>query len=298
MTGRRTFWHLESLERKPTDYEVGTTELLYHRRLGLEVATPASRFSERHLGPRLGSWPGDEHFADPRATTYASYTALQAASETHVDHLLDGIDGSDYDRRLPPAWVDRLEAVLPPLRYPVHALQMVASYLGHWAPSGRIVVVCLFQAADELRRVQRLAYRMRQLQDLRPGFGDDARDRWQSAPAWQGLREVIERLLVTYDWGEALAATTLVVKPAFDALFGERLAAAAARAGDPVLGQILSALGQDGAWHRAWSQALWRALQAGAVIDRAAVDGWVARWQPRMAAATAAAATLFEGEAS
>jgi toluene monooxygenase system protein E len=295
VTGRRTFWHLEGLGRKPSDYEVATTALLYHRTQGLEVETPASRASERALGPALAAWPGDDHFRDPRATTYASYTARQAASEIHVDHLLRGLDDGGYDRRLPAAWVDRLEAILPPLRYPVHGLQMIAAYLGHWAPSGRIVVVCAFQAADEVRRIQRLAYRMRQLQDLRPGFGDDALRRWREDPAWQGLRRVIEELLATRDWSEVLAALTLALKPAFDDLFGGQLAAAAGAHGDPVLGQVLAALAEDGAWHQAWSRALWRALLDSGAIEQRAVDGWLARWQPRVTAAIAAAAPLLGG---
>jgi toluene monooxygenase system protein E len=292
VTGRRTFWHLEGLQRKPSDYEVATTGLLYHRGQGLEVETRASRASERALGS-LAGWPGDDHFRDPRATTYAGYTALQAASETHIDHLLRGIDDGGYDRRLPAAWVDRLEAILPPLRYPVHGLQMIAAYLGHWAPSGRIVVCCLFQAADEVRRIQRLAYRMRQLQDLRPGFGDDALQRWREAREWQGLRRVIEQLLVTQDWVEVLAALTVALKPAFDGLFVGQLAEVASAQGDPVLGQVLAALGADGAWHRAWSQALWRALSDSGAVAPRALEGCLARWQPRVIAAMEAVAPLL-----
>ncbi len=52
--------------------------------------------------------------------------------------------------------------------------------------------------------IQRLAYRMAQLRRSRPSFGDDgARSCGRRDPAWQPLRELIERLLVTYDWGEA-----------------------------------------------------------------------------------------------
>jgi len=72
---------------------------------------------------------------------------------------------------------------------------MTAAYVGSMAPGGRIVVACLFQAADEMRRIQRLAYRMRQLQGTHPGFGSESKSAWD--PHWQPLRAVIEKLLVT-----------------------------------------------------------------------------------------------------
>jgi toluene monooxygenase system protein E len=87
------------------------------------------------------------------------------------------------------------------------------------APTARITIAATFQAADEMRRVQRLAYRMRQLQVTHPEFGRTALQTWQDDPIWQPLREVIEALLVTWDWGEALVALQFVLKPAFDELF-------------------------------------------------------------------------------
>jgi len=57
---------------------------------------------------------------------------------------------------------------------------------------------------------------MRQLQVTHPDFGSKA---WQNDPIWQPLREVIETLLVTWDWGEALVALQFVLNAAFDKLF-------------------------------------------------------------------------------
>ena len=96
--------------------------------------------------------------------------ALQQAKETHVDGLLRSIEDSDYDSKLDPAWVDTLERLLPPLRYLYHGLQMLAAYVGQMAPSGRITIAAALQAADEMRRVHRIAYRMAMLRRLRPGL--------------------------------------------------------------------------------------------------------------------------------
>jgi toluene monooxygenase system protein E len=193
MNPQRTYWHLEPLKRKPSEYEVVTSNLLYYVDRGFEVQTPLADWYQQHQrgSPlRCRDW---ERFRDPRETTYSKYTDLQRKREIFVDGLLAAIETTGYDRRLSPACVRVVDRVLGPLRYPVHGLQMAAAYVGSMAPNGRIVIACLLQAADEIRRVQRLAYRMRQLQETHEGFGARSKAVWEQDPAWQPLRKVIER---------------------------------------------------------------------------------------------------------
>ena len=162
--------------------------------------------------------------------------------QAFVDGIFRSVDDA-YDVTLRPEWVAVLERLVAPMRYPAHGLQMVASYVGSMAPGGRVVVCSLFTAADEMRRIQIVAYRMRQLQRTYPGFGKSSKTTWETDAAWQPLREVIERLLVTYDLGEALVALSLVVKPAIDELLVARLARCARLAGDDVLAKLLDRRG-------------------------------------------------------
>lgn len=133
---------------------------------------------------------------------------------------------------------------------------MVASYLAQMAPGGRIAVAATFQAGDEARRVERLAYRVWQVQLAFPGFASDSKSLWERDARWQPLREVVERLLVTYDWGEAFVALNLVLKPAIDEMFLKHASDFALGQGDHLLGQVFYSLHEDCQWRRQWSQAL------------------------------------------
>jgi toluene monooxygenase system protein E len=235
-----------------------------------------------------------ERFHDPRATTYTKYKALQQTKETFVDELLRSADETGYDARLDPRWVDVLDRTIAPLRYPFHGLQMVAGYVGHMAPSGRLVVTCLCQDADEMRRIQRFAYRMRQLQDIRPELGNHSRAAWEGDALWQPLRRAVEQLLVTYDWGEALAALNLCLKPALDRLFMVCFADLARAAGDDLLARLLFSLHEDCRWHDDWTAALIRLAIEERPENRGTLEGWIARWDPITAAALGALAPIFE----
>ena len=293
MSARRTYWHLSALGRKPSDYDIASSELLYHTQRGFEVQTPISAWIQRYQGGSALQSSAWERFRDPRATTYASYVALQHRQEIYVDGVLAAETRTDAEG-LPAEWVRSLDQWLGTLRFPVHGLQMVTAYLGSIAPSGKIAIAAAFQAADDVRRVQRLTQRMVQLERSHRGFGHEARSAWQHAPAWQPLRELIERLLCTYDFGEALVVLNGLVKPCFDGLFMHDLAELARAQHDDTLHKLLGSLYADCSWHAQWSSALLE-LVVGEGDNRAAMAGWLERWRPRVAAALAPLVPVLEG---
>ncbi|HVZ72484.1 MAG TPA: toluene monooxygenase [Polyangia bacterium] len=289
----RTYSHLADARRVPTEYEIGTSRLLYYGERGFEVDVPIAGWYARH---QAGSrWhPIDwERFADPRETTYAAYTRAQAAKEAFVDGVLRTIDESPYDRELSPTARALLDRTIAPLRHVFHARQMIAAYVGSMAPSGRIAVAALFQAADELRRVHRFAYRLAQLRRVDAAFGAGARAAFEGAPAWQPLRRVLERLLVTWDWAEAFVALDLVLAPALDHLVFVGLPAIARARGDFLLGQIAASLDEDAQGHKQWVRALARLAHAESDVNRAATVDWIAAWAPEVDAAIEALAPLL-----
>jgi hypothetical protein len=60
--------------------------------------------------------------------------------------------------------------------------------------------------------------------------------RWQDDPVWQPLRETVEKLITTYDWGECFVALNLVLKPMLDELFMQYMSDLALRESDHLLG--------------------------------------------------------------
>jgi toluene monooxygenase system protein E len=171
---------------------------------------------------------------------------------------------------------------------------MVAGYIGHMAPSGRLVIACAFQAADEMRRIQRLAYRTCQLQTEDAEFAKKSRSDWEGDQAWQPLRRAVEQLLTTYDWGEAFTALNLALKPAFDELFMRRFAELARAAGDDLLSGLLFSLNEDCRWHRDWTASLVRLVIEERQENLSVLQGWLAKWDPVVACALEGVAPLFE----
>jgi len=284
----KTYSHLAGERRIPSEYDIVTSRLHYYVNRGcFEVRTPLSAWYQRYqLGSPLkcSDW---ERFRDPRETTYTRYTALQRTKETQVEGVLHSIEHAGhgpgaYDALLSAGCLDALERVVTPLRFLFHGLQMAAAYVGQMAPSGRITIAAALQAADEIRRIQRIALRMGQIRLARPTFGDSSRRAWEGDPAWQPLRRCIESLLVTYDWGEALTALNLCVKSVSDDFFMIEVPSIVKGRGDHKLEEIFLLLSEDCAWHRRWSGALVSMAVEQAPQNRAPLASWIARWLPRV----------------
>src|SRR5262249_2406193 len=172
---------------------------------------------------------------------------------------------------------------------------MSAAYIAQMAPGGRIAVAATFQAGDEGGRVERLAYRIRQLQSTFPGFAAESKSHWERGPCWQPLRECVERVLVTYDWGEAFVALNLVLKPMVDELFMKHTSDLALGHNDHLLGRVFYSLNEDCRWHREWSRALVQAALEENPSNTDVIQSWIGKWRPLAVQAIEALSPLFEG---
>lgn len=230
------------------------------------------------------AWKSWGEFRDPDELTCREDDRCQDAAEALADHALDErvIDEHhEVDRGHHPRWLYALGMLLTPQRYPVHGLQMAAAYVAQIAPSSTITHAAALQAADELRRVQRIAYRTRQLDLAHPalGFGRTERTTFENHKRWQAVRAVIEKLLVAFDWDEAFTALELAIKPAYDEIFVRQLAEVCRRAGDELDALVLDSLWQDAERARRWSTALVRFALSRA-DNRDAFEHHLARWRP------------------
>jgi toluene monooxygenase system protein E len=171
---------------------------------------------------------------------------------------------------------------------------MVAAYVGALAPSGRISVAAAFQAADELRRIQRLCQWLARSERSISELDALGRELWQQSPALQPLRRCVEQLLITYDWGEALLALNGALKPALERVLFQELAERARRQDDEVLEQTLRSLAEDGHWHAAWFGQLCKLLSEQDAANSAVIERTVGRWREATEPALQAFSSLLD----
>jgi len=299
----KTWSHLAGRRKRPSEYEVVTTNLNYHTRnpdapWELDPNLPMSKWYVKYRNQSPLKHPDWDAFRDPDEIIYRTYTVMQDGQEAYVTGLLDQFSNRGHDKSLAPAWVATLARLYAPSRYLFHTLQMASAYIQQMAPASTITSAATYQTADCLRWLSHTAYRTTELANAHPdaGFGVAERALWESDPAWQGFRELMERALVAWDWAEAFTVTNLVAKPAVEAALLAQLGVAARAHGDTLLDLLTQAQLRDAARHRRWSGALVKmALETEG--NRHVLQNWLSKWTPLAERAIAVWCAALPGSA-
>jgi hypothetical protein len=282
---RKTWSAFGNLGRKPNDYEIVTHNMNHTTR-----ETPLEMGPEVHGNLWLKRYhdkidlkvPNWDEFRDPDQMTYKKYVQGQDDQETYVDSLLEEYtEGRGADGVLSDAALSFLQMCMTPTRYLVHGHQMMSAYVQQLAPSSYVATCAAFQTADQLRRVQRIAYRTKQLDNTHPahGFGSRERATWEKELLWQPMRRATEQLLIAFEWDKAFVAANLVVKPICDQLFLHQFARVGEALGDPLDSLLATNLYRDAERGQRWTIAAAKHAIASASSNSDVLSGIAKEWR-------------------
>lgn len=282
----KTWSHLAKRRRRPSEYEIVSTNLLWHTRDNAQPwdvghqGTMADWYRQYRNGSPIQHDDFDG-FRDPDELVYRTYNILQDGQENYVEGLLDQHNEEEHDKSLDAEWVSSLAERYAPGRYLLHTVQMASAYLVHMAPASTICNCAAFQSADQLRWLSNIAYRTAELAQSHPsaGFGENERRLWEDLPLWQGFRELMESVLATRDWAEAFVALNLVAKPAIDEAFFRQQGLSARRHDDTLFALLSEAALRDSERSRRWTVELVRFLTQ-TPENVAVINGWLEKWVP------------------
>jgi toluene monooxygenase system protein E len=282
----KTWSHLAARRRKPSEYEIVSANLHYNDKrpdTPYELS-PTMFMNEWYKKNTFGTalkhadWNA---FRDPEEVVYRTYNMMQDGQETYVFSLFDQFNQREHDHALDPRWAGTLARFYTPSRYLFHTVQMASAYVGQVSPASTITNCHYFQMADSFRWLSHTAYRTKELSQVfaDKGFAADERRYWETDPVWQGFRELMEKALTVWDWGEAIVVLNLVAKPAIDEAVLRKLGESARHNGDTLLGLLTDAQLLDAARHRRWATAFVKMAQE-TPGNQELIQGWIAKWEP------------------
>ena len=276
--------------KKPTEYQITTYKLHYHfvghdKKPRMEI-DPEYRMVKWYEKYREGSsfrvddW---DDFEDPNQVVYWHYNIKSDNSENFIDHLLEEAEVNNYDENLDVEWLRHIAAFYGVMRYPYHALQMISMYVAQIAPASSITNCHAFEGMDNLRILQRIAYRIAMLNKTHPelGFGQKDKERWEKDKMFQPLREVIEKALIVYDWGESFSTLNLVLKPLVDELFLVQFSKLCLMNGDHVLADMNGNFYLDTLRNYRWIKALAKFSIERNPNNEKVLENHVTKWAPK-----------------
>jgi phenol/toluene 2-monooxygenase (NADH) P1/A1 len=205
---RPTFTHLIRRygERPATRYEEGSvgtqpTQNFHYRPLW----DPTHEiYDEGFSALRLAD---PDAFVDPRQYYYTPYVSNRAAMHEAFGRNLAYVADRGLLTAMPQAWHNLMTRVVLPLRYYEAGAQLIAVAGARYAYGSTIEQCMSYSAFDRIGNAQLIS----RIAIAVGGNTDEAlaptKRAWQEYPELQGLRRLVEELLVEPDW--AIAATAL-----------------------------------------------------------------------------------------
>ena len=207
---RKTFTNLVKRygDRPASRYEEGTIDI-----------QATENFHYRPLwGPDLWQYDPDYtafkltdpySFLDPRQLYYAPYVQSRAAMGDAFAKSLEYVDTRGLLQKLPAGWEALVADILLPLRHYEAGANLVSIEGSRFAYGTTIDQCCTYAAFDRIGNAQNLSR-------LGIVFGDghahalgDAKEKWLADPALQGLRRLVEEVLIERDYAKELLAIDL-----------------------------------------------------------------------------------------
>jgi toluene monooxygenase system protein E len=290
----RTWSHLAEMRKKPSEYDIVSRKLHYSTNnpdapWELSPDCPMNLWYKQYRNASPLQHHDWDAFTDPDQLVYRTYNMMQDGQEAHVNSLFDQFNEREHDQMFEPGWDKTLARCYTPLRYLFHCLQMSSAYVQQMAPASTISNCCILQTADSLRWLTHTAYRTHELSLTYPetGLGQNERQLWEQEPGWQGLRELMEKQLTAFDWGEAFVSLNLVIKPTIMESVLKPLQALARENNDTLLPLLIDSQLKDAERHNRWARELARhALEN--PDNREVIQQWIDKWQPLADKAAAA----------
>lgn len=249
-------------------------------------------YDEHYSALRLADPDG---FADPRQYYYTPYVAARAGLHEAFGKTLTYLEERDLLGRMPESWRTLLGSCVVPLRHYESGGQLISVNGARFA-YGTSVEQCLsFAAFDRIGLAQMLS----RVGIAASGGTDEglveAKRSWTEAAHLQGLRRLVEELLVESDWATGMLGLDLVDRLLYPLLYRhlDDVALLQGAGAHSLLAQHFNAWYED---QRKWVDALltaWTSDSEHGERNRAALTTTVDTWLPRAREAV----TALAGEA-
>jgi phenol hydroxylase P1 protein len=158
-------------------------------------------------------------FRDPRQYFYAPYVTARAALHDAFGKTLDYIGQRELLGRMPAPWQELLATQVIPLRHYESGAQLLSVNGARFA-YGTTIEQCLTYAAfDRIGNAQMLTRVGISLAGGSAELLSGAKQAWMTQPSMQGLRRLVEELLVEDDWATQMIVVDLADRLLYPMLY-------------------------------------------------------------------------------
>ncbi len=230
---------------------------------------------------------------DPRQFYYGAYTQARARMQEVAEADFEFVEERGLADRYDDAARRKALDFYVPLRHVAWGANMNGAYQCAYGYGTAITQPCLYAGMDQLGIAQyltRLGLLLGNQGELEAG-----KQAWLQAPAWQGLRRLVEDTWVLKDWFELYVAQNLVLDGVLFALAYKEVDQVLSEQAGPVVSMLTRFQAEWGQDANKWVDAVMKVAAAESPENKELLSHWYAHWRGRVQEVLAPIAELALG---
>ena len=231
---------------------------------------------------------------DPRQLYYGTYTQARARMQETAEADFEFVESRGLAERFDDAARRTALDFYVPLRHVAWGANMNGAYQCAYGYGTAITQPCLYAGMDQLGIAQYLT----SLGLLLGNQGDleAGKHAWLNAPAWQGLRRLVEDTWVLKDWFELFVAQNVVQDGVLFGLAYKEVDQAISEKAGPTVSMLTRFQAEWFQDASKWVDAVIKAAASESADNQALLSQWYGQWRARVQEALAPVAQLALGE--
>lgn len=231
---------------------------------------------------------------DPRQLYYGTYTQARARMQETAEADFEFVESRGLAERFDDAARRTALDFYVPLRHVAWGANMNGAYQCAYGYGTAITQPCLYAGMDQLGIAQyltRLGLLLGNQGDLEAG-----KHAWLNAPAWQGLRRLVEDTWVLKDWFELFVAQNVVLDGVLFGLAYKEVDQAISEKAGPTVSMLTRFQAEWFQDASKWVDAVIKAAASESADNQTLLSQWYGQWRARVQEALAPVAQLALGE--
>ena len=236
---------------------------------------------------------------DPRQYYYGSYTITRSRQQEAMEKNLEFVEKRGLLRDLPEPLRAKLIHTLVPLRHLEWGANTNNCYITAYGFGVAITQATMFHAMDRLGLAQYLSRIGLSLDGNSGEALAEGKQLWMHDDTWQGLRRLVENLMVCDDWFELHVAQNLVLDGLLQPLVFQQFERRFSSQHGPALSLVTEFMNNWFEETARWVDATIKTATAESAANATLIHSWVKHWREavRMAIAPYADAVFIEDAA-
>ncbi|WCN39501.1 hypothetical protein [Aneurinibacillus uraniidurans] len=282
---RQTYKYMSGLKvKRPTTYDEATYNLQPYENFHYRpIWNPDIQIYDENITKLVCTdW---EQFRDPARLYYATYCYDRAELQTRIKGQFNACERLGVFRTMDDSFVRTVSEFFPVLRHLFFGESVVYMYVGRFSVGTAIEQCATYQSFDLLGSAQLITKICAELESRNPAILSAGKQKWLEDEKFQPLRALTEKLMVTWDWGEAVVAVNLLLNLIVYPLFFEEMSESALENGGAGYAMFSEFFWHMFDYERNWAAALMKMLIADTPANQAVIQSFVDEWLPQVIAA-------------